>query len=52
VVLCGRVARLDEGDDGRDWFKVDTAIGIVWCESANVRLCSGDGRCACEVAEC
>lgn len=49
VVLCGRVLELASSDRG-EWFKVETAIGHFWVESRHVRLCSGDGRCACEVS--
>jgi len=47
--LCGRVADIACGD--RDWFKVDTTTGSVWAEARNVRMCSGDGRCTCELEE-
>lgn len=48
--LCGTIAEMVEsfGPDGREWFKVDSGLGRVWVEARNVRLCSGDGRCACE----
>lgn len=48
VVLCGRVQCLGELAEVGQWFKVDTQIGTGWYESANVRMCSGDGRCVCE----
>lgn len=52
VTLCGTVAEIVEqfDEDRREWFKVDCALGRVWAESKNVRLCSGDGRCSCEEA--
>lgn len=58
VTLCGQVAEMVENFDqvgqanraGQEWFKVDCALGRVWVESRNLRLCSGDGRCSCEVA--
>ena len=57
VTLCGQVAEMVENFDqvdqakrgGQEWFKVDCALGRVWVESRNLRLCSGDGRCSCEV---
>lgn len=50
VTLCGTVAEMVErfDEDRREWFKVDCALGRVWAESKNVRLCSGDGKCTCE----
>ena len=45
-VMCGRVLELSGGRG--EWFKVETALGVAWYESRNVRLCSGDGRCTCE----
>ena len=45
-VLCAQVRELQ--DRNGQWFKVDTAIGQLWVESKNVRMCSGDGRCTCE----
>jgi hypothetical protein len=51
VVLCGRVEHLGEFAESGQWFKVDTQIGAGWFESANVRMCSGDGRCVCECEE-
>lgn len=50
AVLCGRVVRLGEFAERGEWFKVHTDIGEFWAESRHVRLCSGDGRCACEVS--
>jgi len=50
VVLCGQVNRLTNGDGGKELFEVGTGLGPVWAEGQNVRLCSGDGRCACEPA--
>jgi len=47
--LCARVLQIKAGES--DWFQVDTSIGSMWAESRNVRLCSGDGRCACDSAE-
>lgn len=51
VVLCGQVQRLAEFSHSGEWYSVDTQIGPVWVESRNVRLCSGDGRCHCEVTQ-
>ena len=45
-VLCGQVVELR--DNGTEWFKVETCIGQVWAQGANLRMCSGDGRCTCE----
>lgn len=50
AVLCGRVVGLGEFAERGEWFKVETDIGQFWAESRHVRLCSGDGRCACEVS--
>lgn len=49
LVLCGQVVELDAGSDTGEWFKVKTDQGPLWIESRNVRMCSGDGRCTCEV---
>lgn len=48
AVLCGRVLELGEHAERGEWFKVETAVGPIWAESRQVRLCSGDGRCTCE----
>jgi hypothetical protein len=45
-VLCAQV--LEVHDNNGQWFKVSTAIGTLWAESKNVRMCSGDGLCTCE----
>lgn len=51
VTACGVVADLGEYSESGDWFKVQTDLfGLVWVESRQVRLCSGDGRCVCEAA--
>lgn len=49
LVLCGQVIELS-AEDG-EWFKVRTEDGPVWAQGRNVRLCSGDGRCACEAGQ-
>ena len=49
LVLCGQVLELDAASDTGEWFKVATDQGSLWIESRNVRMCSGDGRCTCEV---
>lgn len=49
AVLCGQVKELAEFAEGGDWFKVETQVGTIWAESRNIRLCSVDGRCTCEV---
>jgi hypothetical protein len=49
-VHCGHVVELADTVDSREWFKVQTQLGLVWAESKNVRLCSGDGRCTCEAS--
>lgn len=50
IVLCGRVVEASPGNVGSDWFKVDSYLGQLWFVGDNVRMCSGDGRCSCEVA--
>lgn len=47
MVLCGQVVELRE--DGTEWFKVDTSAGPFWALGKNLRMCSGDGRCTCEL---
>ncbi len=48
-VLCGQVIELsNHGDNGAEWFKVETCIGPLWAQGKNLRMCSGDGRCTCE----
>lgn len=53
MTLCGRVKLLSDHQfsDG-EWFKVELVgnMGDVWVPSRQVRLCSGDGACACEVS--
>lgn len=49
-VLCGRVVECYRPTWGGEWFKVRTELGVVSASSSNVRLCSGDGRCTCEVS--
>ena len=49
LVLCGQVIELDAGSSSGEWFKVSTNQGALWIESRNVRMCSGDGRCTCEI---
>ncbi|MGA0569842.1 hypothetical protein ACO2Q9_03880 [Variovorax sp. VNK109] len=47
-VHCAHVVKLGDTMDSGMWFKVQgLQLGITWCESRNVRLCSGDGRCTC-----
>ena len=49
--LCGQVSELsNDGETGAEWFKVETCIGTVWAQGKALRMCSGDGRCACEPA--
>lgn len=50
-VICGQVEQLGEWAEAGEWFRVATPVGSRWVESRNVRLCSGDGRCTCEVAQ-
>jgi hypothetical protein len=49
IVLCAKVAELVGGEG--QWFKVDTGIGPLYAHGENLRLCSGDGRCACEATQ-
>lgn len=46
-VLCGHVIEL--AGDSVEWLKVETCIGPLWAQGRNLRVCSGDGRCTCEV---
>lgn len=48
ATLCGRVIELAEFAAEGQWFKVETAIGQVWAEHRQVRMCSADGRCSCD----
>lgn len=48
LVLCGQVRELYRVREAGECFKVATAIGPVNVTARNVRLCSGDGHCACE----
>jgi hypothetical protein len=49
---CGVVLEAQSHEGGKDWFQVrDNGTGMVgWLPGMKVRLCSGDGRCACEDA--
>lgn len=52
IVSCATVLDAREGEGGKAFFDVDSQLfGRVWCESRQVRLCSGDGRCTCEGAQ-
>jgi len=44
--LCAEVLELGAGDT--EWFKVRSAIDDWWASSRDLRLCSPDGRCACD----
>lgn len=48
--LCGIVLAIPDYSDNGEFFQVQTQLGVIWVESRNVRLCSGDGRCSCEVS--
>jgi hypothetical protein len=45
--LCGTLVLLQVGN--KEWFKVDTEVDTFWAEGRDLRLCSGDGRCTCEL---
>jgi len=44
--LCAEVLALGAGD--AEWFKVRSAIDEWWANGRDLRLCSPDGRCACD----
>jgi len=48
---CGVVVEAELGDQAQDWFQIqENYTGVCsWLPGSKVRLCSGDGRCACEV---
>ena len=48
-MLCGRVIELAGDGTDAEWFKVETSAGPLWAQGRNLRMCSGDGRCTCEV---
>lgn len=48
VVLCGRLTEVGSPNSQREYFKVHTELGESWASARDVRMCSGDGRCACE----
>jgi len=49
ATLCGQVVQCGHFESG-EFFKVATQAGEKWCAARHTRLCSGDGRCVCEVA--
>ena len=49
VVRCGQVVACEDFE-GAEFFKVATERGQEWARCTSTRLCSGDGRCTCEVA--
>lgn len=44
--LCAEVLAL--GGSEPEWFKVSSAIDTWWALGRDLRLCSPDGRCACD----
>lgn len=48
--LCGSLVGLALGEDGAELFSVRTDIGTYTVSGRNARLCSGDGRCGCEIS--
>lgn len=50
-VCCGQVKKCREVD-GREFFLIASEEqGDVWRPCNQTRLCSGDGRCSCEVSQ-
>ena len=50
-MLCGQMAELIVASDGGELFRVATTDGPVCVTGRNVRLCSGTGRCTCELSQ-
>lgn len=49
IKACGVVVDGAPADGSSDWFQIRSLDGgLCWLPQANVRLCSGDGRCSCE----
>lgn len=47
AVLCGVAIEGSPGQDGQDWFRVKSSLGVCSVPANNVRLCGGEG-CSCE----